>query len=115
MAEDSTSNEVDLRLVARRHLRIQHGLAAGDYRARWNLSTNHPLIAPGYSARRSALAKMFGLGRWRQADPNPPVPKTLPGTKRRGRKPSQPVTISPEVAAAPAPKRRGRQRTSATA
>ncbi len=96
--------------MLRRHLRIKHGLEVADYRARWKLSTDHPIIAPSYSARRSALAKELGLGRPpRQADPSPPVPKTPPVAKRRGRKPSQPVTTSPAVAAAPAPKRRGRK------
>ncbi len=96
--------------MLRRHLRIKHGLEVADYRARWKLSTDHPIIAPSYSARRSALAKELGLGRPpRQADPSPPVPKTPPVAKRRGRKPSQPVTTSPEVAAAPAPKRRRRK------
>src|SRR6266700_2919787 len=93
--------------MLRRHLRIKHGLEVADYRARWRLSAHHPIIAPSYSARRSALAKELGLGRPpRQADPSPPVPKTPPAAKRRGRKPSQPVTTSPGVVAASAPKQR---------
>ena len=50
----------------RRHLRLQHGLDRAAYFARWQLPPDHPIIAPGYSARRSALAKEFGLGRGRK-------------------------------------------------
>ena len=50
----------------RRHLRLQHGLERAAYFARWQLPPDHPIIAPGYSARRSALAKEFGLGRGRK-------------------------------------------------
>jgi predicted transcriptional regulator len=47
----------------RRHLRVAHSLDVAGYRTRWDLPTNHPLIAPSYSARRSTLAKQIGLGR----------------------------------------------------
>jgi ROS/MUCR transcriptional regulator protein len=96
--------------MLRRHLHVKHGLEAAAYRARWKLSADHPIIAPSYSERRSALAKQLGLGRLpRQAEPSPPVSETPPVTKRRGRKPSQPVTTSPGVVVAAAPKRRGRK------
>jgi predicted transcriptional regulator len=96
--------------MLRRHLRIKHGLDAAAYRARWKLSADHPLTAPSYSERRSALAKQLGLGRSpHQAELSPSVSEAPPAAKRRGRKPSQPVTTSPEVAAPPAPKRRGRK------
>ena len=49
----------------RRHLFSAHGLSPEDYRERWQLSRNHPLVAPNYAARRSALAKQGGLGRSR--------------------------------------------------
>src|SRR5262249_18830232 len=41
----------------RRHLRVQHGLEAAAYRVRWKLSPDHPVTAPSYSERRSAMAK----------------------------------------------------------
>jgi predicted transcriptional regulator len=56
----------------RRHLRTQHGLERWAYYARWQLPPDHPIIAPGYSARRSALAKEFGLGRRKTANAAPP-------------------------------------------
>jgi len=47
----------------RRHLRTAHGLDIAGYRTRWNLPSDHLLIAPSYSARRSTVAKQIGLGR----------------------------------------------------
>src|SRR5215813_9829250 len=65
----------------RRHLRRAHGLDVTDYRTRWNLPAEYPLIAPSYSARRSTLAKEVGLGR------KPSGLATPPTLARRGRKP----------------------------
>ena len=49
--------------MLRRHLRQAHGLNADEYRAKWALSPDHPIIAPGYSQARSDFAKKIGLGR----------------------------------------------------
>ena len=49
--------------MLKRHLMTDHGLAPAEYRARWNLSADHPLVAPDYAARRAQLAKSIGLGR----------------------------------------------------
>ena len=48
--------------MLRRHLTTGHGLSIDQYRARWNLSREHLITAPGYSERRSSLAKQIGLG-----------------------------------------------------
>jgi MucR family transcriptional regulator, transcriptional regulator of exopolysaccharide biosynthesis len=64
----------------RRHLRLQHGLSVDEYRARWNLQSNHPVTAPAYSQRRSELAKELGLGRQRVPVELPPTP---PSRRRR--------------------------------
>ena len=50
----------------RRHL-ATHDLTVEEYRARWNLSRLHPMVAPEYKERRSQLAKQLGLGRRRAA------------------------------------------------
>ena len=50
----------------RRHLREAHGLSPDEYRARWGLAADYPLVATGYSARRSAIAKASGFGRRRR-------------------------------------------------
>lgn len=46
----------------RRHLST-HGLTPEDYRARYNLSANYPMVAPAYSEHRREMAKKIGLGR----------------------------------------------------
>jgi predicted transcriptional regulator len=71
----------------RRHLRLQHGLDRAAYFARWRLPPNHPITAPSYSARRSAVAKQLGLGRRRQEAKIalPAEPKPAPSAKSRRR------------------------------
>jgi MucR family transcriptional regulator, transcriptional regulator of exopolysaccharide biosynthesis len=49
----------------RRHLGSRHGMQIAEYLRRWQLSGDHPLTAPAYSARRSTMAKKLGLGRKR--------------------------------------------------
>jgi predicted transcriptional regulator len=49
----------------RRHLGSRHGLQVAEYLRRWQLPGDHPLTAPAYSERRSAMAKELGLGRQR--------------------------------------------------
>jgi predicted transcriptional regulator len=68
--------------VLRRHLRVQHGLGVEEYRARWNLRSDHPVTAPGYSQRRSEMAKELGLGRQPVQVEPPPTP-----LRRRRRRP----------------------------
>ena len=46
----------------KRHLRSAHGLSPEEYRAKWRLSPNYPMIAPRFAARRSDSAKKNGLG-----------------------------------------------------
>lgn len=46
----------------RRHLATDHGLTPEEYRAKWNLAKDYPLVAPNYAEKRRALAKAIGLG-----------------------------------------------------
>ena len=62
--------------MLRRHVAIGHELTVEQYRARWNLPREHPMTAPGYSERRSGLAKQLGLGRGRRASGEEPEPVT---------------------------------------
>src|SRR6266446_7673801 len=78
--------------MLRRHLMTRHGLSPDQYRARWNLRSEHPLIAPEYSQRRSAIAKQLGLGRGRQAaeatespEPDRTAARPRPRRQRRAR------------------------------
>jgi predicted transcriptional regulator len=50
----------------RRHLRL-HDLTPERYREKWKLPSDYPMVAPNYTAQRSALAKKLGLGRKRKA------------------------------------------------
>ena len=49
--------------MLKRHLMSGHGLTADEYRARWGLARDYPLVAPNYAKQRSEMAKKFGLGR----------------------------------------------------
>ncbi|TCP29892.1 ROS/MUCR transcriptional regulator protein [Sphingomonas sp. BK235] len=46
----------------KRHL-ASHGLTPAEYRERFNLKSDYPIVAPGYSERRRSHAKQIGLGR----------------------------------------------------
>jgi len=47
----------------KRHLSSRYGMTLQQYRERWELPSDYPMVAPGYSATRSELAKKLGLGR----------------------------------------------------
>jgi predicted transcriptional regulator len=49
----------------KRHLRSAYGLTPEEYRARWGLPHDYPMVAPNYAEHRSKLAKAIGLGRKR--------------------------------------------------
>jgi len=57
----------------KRHLRSSFDMSPEEYREKWGLSYDYPMVAPNYAAKRSELARQFGLGR-----------KT--GPKKRGRR-----------------------------
>jgi predicted transcriptional regulator len=46
----------------KRHLRTKYNMSPEDYRAKWGLPKDYPMVAPDYAASRSALAKSMGLG-----------------------------------------------------
>jgi predicted transcriptional regulator len=62
--------------MLKRHLMADHNLTPADYKARWNLKSDYPLVAPEYAALRAELAKTIGLGR-------------KPGTVRKGGRPKK--------------------------
>ena len=47
----------------KRHLRTSYDMSPEEYRAKWDLPADYPMVAPGYSRQRSKLAKKMGLGR----------------------------------------------------
>lgn len=49
--------------MLKRYLRSTYDLSPEDYRKRWGLPADYPMVAPSYAARRSEFAKKIGLGR----------------------------------------------------
>ncbi|MEQ8745631.1 MucR family transcriptional regulator [Pyruvatibacter sp.] len=48
--------------MLKRYLRSHYDMSPDDYRAKWNLPTDYPMVAPNYSKQRSQFAKDIGLG-----------------------------------------------------
>jgi predicted transcriptional regulator len=49
--------------MLKRYLRSRYNLSPEEYRRRWGLPADYPMVAPAYAARRSDFAKQIGLGR----------------------------------------------------
>ena len=49
--------------MLKRYLRTNYDMTPEDYRARWNLPSDYPMVAPNYAEKRRDLAKKIGLGR----------------------------------------------------
>jgi predicted transcriptional regulator len=52
--------------MLKRHLRSTYNMTPDDYRAKWGLPPDYPMVAPNYAVARSALAKKMGLGQQRR-------------------------------------------------
>ncbi|SON54860.1 Transcriptional regulatory protein ros [Hartmannibacter diazotrophicus] len=52
----------------KRHLRTHYNMSPEEYREKWNLAPDYPMVAPNYAAARSELAKKMGLGQQRRRD-----------------------------------------------
>ena len=50
----------------KRHLRTQYNMSPEDYREKWGLPPDYPMVAPSYAKARSTLAKQMGLGQQRR-------------------------------------------------
>ena len=49
--------------MLKRHLRSTYNMTPDEYRAKWGLPADYPMVAPNYAQQRSAFAKKIGLGR----------------------------------------------------
>jgi predicted transcriptional regulator len=49
--------------MLKRHLRTTYGMSPEEYRAKWGLPADYPMVAPNYAQQRSDFAKRIGLGR----------------------------------------------------
>jgi predicted transcriptional regulator len=107
----------------RRHISTSHGLNRDEYLSRWRLRTDHPLVAPAYSERRSTMAKAMGFGRKSAAQATPEVsPPVAPKpvdvdrsseakpARRRSRAASKSADVTSEAVAETTPARRRRSR-----
>jgi predicted transcriptional regulator len=52
--------------MLKRHLKTRYNLSPDEYRKRWGLPADYPIVAPNYAKQRSLLAKKFGLGNKRR-------------------------------------------------
>lgn len=75
----------------KRYLATSYGMTPAEYRAKWSLPPDYPMVAPAYAAKRAELARSIGLGR-----------------KPDGKPVSEPAAEAAEAAPAGAPKKRGR-------
>lgn len=66
--------------MLKRHLGTDHGMTPAEYRARWNLPADYPMVAPNYAAARKELAVRMGLGR--QSGQQPMVQADVADTVR---------------------------------
>jgi len=71
--------------MLRRHLMTNFGMTPDDYRAKWNLPKDYPMVAPNYAEKRRALAKEIGLGTKGRGGGRKPAAKAAPAPARRGR------------------------------
>ena len=83
----------------RRHLAIL-GMTPEQYRAKWSLPSDYPMVAPNYAAQRSALAKSLGLGQLRQ---RPVATATPPSDGGVARVAAAPPASSGKIEAAAVP------------
>jgi predicted transcriptional regulator len=67
--------------MLKRHLMTAYGMTPGEYRAKWGLNADYPMVAPNPSLKRQELAKKNGLGRKRR------VVEAVPAPKMAARKP----------------------------
>ena len=67
--------------MLKRHLMTAYGMTPEEYRAKWGLKADYPMVAPNYALKRQELAKKIGLGR------KPRVVEPVPAPKAAARKP----------------------------
>lgn len=72
----------------KRHLRSAFNLSPAEYRAKWGLRHDYPMVAPNYAAKRSELAKSMGLGNLRV---KAKAAKAAPAAKGSSRKKAKAV------------------------
>jgi predicted transcriptional regulator len=77
----------------KRHIRVHYNLSPQEYRQKWNLPDDYPMVASNYAATRSALAKSIGLGRKAAV----PAPVVAAQPKRAARATTAASTVTTSV------------------
>ncbi|MGI4796096.1 MAG: MucR family transcriptional regulator [Janthinobacterium lividum] len=78
--------------MLKRYLQTSYGMTPDEYRAKWGLPRDYPMVAPNYASSRAALAKQNGLGRKAAQTPTQPEAEVevkvtqLPARRARGSK-----------------------------
>ena len=84
--------------MLKRYLKVRFDLTPEAYRERWGLPRDYPMVAPSYAERRSTLAKLIGLGRKKEPEPEPALKKRgRPAKARSGVDCTAPVPESAEA------------------
>jgi predicted transcriptional regulator len=91
--------------MLKRHLMTHYQMTPDQYRAKWKLPADYPMVAPNYADQRKALAIKIGLGRKPKVVAAPPAPAPAPVAAKRGRKPK---AVAPPVEVK-VPAKRGRK------
>jgi predicted transcriptional regulator len=91
--------------MLKRYLRTNYNMSPEDYRAKWGLPRDYPMVAPAYAEQRRGLAKQIGLGRKKLVETAAPIAKAM---KARATRIIAAVEGAIEDGIAPAPKPRGR-------
>ena len=82
--------------MLKRHLATDHGMSPQDYRTKWNLPADYPMVAPNYAAQRKELAVKIGLGRKPKGEPAlKPTAQDAAAPKRRAPRARKPAKTRP--------------------
>ncbi|MGX5829297.1 MucR family transcriptional regulator [Mesorhizobium sp. 43Arga] len=84
----------------KRHLSTDYNLSPEEYRHKWSLPADYPMVAPNYAAARSALAKAAGLGR------KPAAPEIAKAQNPKRITPAAAATVTASAAKSPVKKTR---------
>lgn len=94
--------------MLKRYLRTNFDMSPDEYRRKWNLPSDYPMVAPNYAEKRRTLAHSIGLGRKPADAPEPePAVEEVPASKRAPRKPKADAAPAPQAEAPKA--KRGRK------
>ena len=93
----------------KRHLRTTYNLTPEEYRAKWNLPHDYPMVAPSYAKARSELAKTMGLGQQRRKSVASGEPVAEPAAPAMPKRAAAKAAATSDEVTAPAKGRRTRK------